>query len=164
MLGAALDGSMISDIFLFLAVTGFRSGEAKNVQWKEVDSARQTVLLGDSKSGMSIRPLSNVAIEIIKRQKQSGAPYVFAYLRNEPLNNLRPWWLKLGMPRDVSPHVIRHSFASLGADLGLSDNTIASLLGHSRGSITSRYLHGSDKALMSAANLVAQETLRLMRS
>ena len=30
-LGAALDGSMTSDIFLFLAVTGWRSGEAKNL-------------------------------------------------------------------------------------------------------------------------------------
>ena len=162
-LGAALDGKMISDIFLFLAVTGFRSGEAKNLQWKEVDSERQTVVLGDSKTGMSIRPLSNVAIEIIKRQKQSGAPYVFAYLRNEPVNNLRPWWLKLGMPRDVSPHVLRHSFASLAADIGHSDNTIASLLGHSRGSVTSRYMHGSDKALIAAADSVAAKTLKLIR-
>jgi integrase len=80
-----------------------------------------------------------------------------------PISNLTPWWNKLDMPKDVSPHVLRHSFASLGADLGLSDNTIASLLGHKGQSITSRYLHGSDKALIESANLVANETLKFMK-
>ena len=47
--------------------------------------------------------------------------------------------------------------------MGYSDNTIASLLGHSRGSVTSRYLHGSDKALIAAADGVAAETMRLMQ-
>jgi integrase len=156
--------NVATDVFLLLAVTGFRSGEAKNLQWKEVDLERQTVVLGDTKTGVSIRPLSGAAIEIIKRQKQSGAPYVFSHHHNKPINNLRPWWIKLGMSKDVSPHVLRHSFASLGSDMGLSDNTIATLLGHKVQSITSRYLHGSDKALIEAANLVASETLRLMRA
>jgi integrase len=89
---------------------------------------------------------------------------VFAHLHNKPVNNLRPWWLKLRLDKTVSPHVMRHSFASLGADLGLSDNSIASLLGHARGSVTSRYLHGSDKALIENANLVAEATLKLMKA
>jgi site-specific recombinase XerD len=53
-------------------------------------------------------------------------------------------------------------FASLGADMGLSDNSIASLLGHAHQSITSRYLHLGDKAAIENANLVANETIRLM--
>jgi integrase len=88
---------------------------------------------------------------------------IFEHRHAKPISNLTPWWNKLGMPDDVSPHVLRHSFASLAADMGLSDNTIASLLGHSRGSVTSRYMHGSDKALIAAADSVAAETLRLMR-
>jgi len=67
------------------------------------------------------------------------------------------------MPSDVTPHTLRHSFASLAGDMGLSDSTIAGLLGHSRQSITSRYIH-LDKALVAAADAVANETLRLMRS
>jgi integrase len=55
-LGAALNGSMISDIFRLLAVTGFRSSEAKNLQWKEVDLDRRTIVLADTKN---VRPLSN---------------------------------------------------------------------------------------------------------
>jgi integrase len=156
--------NLATDVFLFLAVTGFRSGEAKNLQWKEVDLERQTVVLGDTKTGVSIRPLSNAAIEIIKRQKQSGALYVFAHHHNKPINNLRPWWIKLGLDKTISPHVLRHSFASLAADIGLSDNTIASLLGHKGQSITSRYMHGSDKALIESANIVAEATLKLMKA
>ena len=32
------------------------------------------------------------------------------------------------MAKDVTPHVLRHSFASLGADLGMADSTIAGLI------------------------------------
>jgi site-specific recombinase XerD len=67
------------------------------------------------------------------------------------------------MDKSIVPHVLRHSFASLGADLGLADSTIAGLIGHKQQSLTSRYLH-LDKALVSAANIVAQETISLMHS
>jgi integrase len=160
--GSALDGSMISDIFLLLAVTGFRSSEAKNLLWAECDLERNIVTLGDTKTGVSVRPLSNIAIEIIKRQKQSGPPLVFDHGHGGPVGELRPHWMRLGMDKTITPHVLRHSFASLGADLGLGDSTIAGLIGHKQQSITSRYLH-LDKSLVSAANIVAAETLKLMK-
>jgi hypothetical protein len=49
-------------------VTGFRSGEARNLRWSELDLERSIVTLEDTKSGVSVRPLSNIAIDIIKRQ------------------------------------------------------------------------------------------------
>jgi integrase len=162
-LGAALKGGVISDVFLFLAVTGFRSGEARNLRWSELDLERSIATLGDTKTGVSVRPLSSLAIEIVKRQKQNDSPYVFDYGQGRPLNSLRNYWLKLGMDKTIVPHILRHSFASLGADLGLADSTIAGLIGHKQQSMTSRYLH-LDKALVSAANIVAAETLKLMKA
>ena len=82
-------------------------------------------------------------------------------VHGKPILALRHQWLKLGMAKDVSPHTLRHSFASLAADLGHADSTIAGLIGHKQQSITSRYLH-LDKTLISAANIVADATLRLM--
>lgn len=149
-----------SDIFELLLVTGWRSGEAKNLKFSELDLERHVAVLGDTKTGMSVRPLSTAAIEIIKRQKARGV-YVFEH-RGKPLGNLNPHWKKFAMPSDIVPHTLRHSFASLAADLGLADHTIAGLLGHSRQSITSRYMHLADKALIEAADLVAGETMRLM--
>jgi integrase len=65
-------------------------------------------------------------------------------------------WLrisKLGdLPADITPHTLRHSFASLVADLGYSDPTIATLLGHKTHSIINRYVHSADAVLLAAAD------------
>jgi integrase len=165
--GSALNGAIVSDIFLLLAVTGWRSSEAKNLRWSELDMERCIATLGDTKTGVSVRPLSGAAIDIIKRQKQNGSAYVFDRQVNgkshgKPIDALRHQWLKLGMSADVTPHTLRHSFASLAGDMGLSDSTIARLLGHSQSSITSRYIH-MEKSVIEASNLVASETIRLMQ-
>src|SRR6185437_6303972 len=49
---------------------------------------------------------------------------------------------------DVTPHVLRHSFASLAADLGYSEPVIAALIGHMGRTVTSRYVHGADAVLL----------------
>jgi integrase len=160
-LGAALNDSAISDIVLLLAMTGFRSSEAKNLRWAECDLERCIATLGDTKTGVSVRPLSSAAIEIIKRQKP-GSDYVFDYGHGKPPAELHYQWLKLGMDDTITPHTLRHSFASLAGDMGLPDHTISRMLGHSQKSMTSRYIH-MEKAVIDASNAVAAETLRLMR-
>jgi integrase len=70
---------------------------------------------------------------------------------------------KLGeLPTDVTPHTLRHSFASLANDLGYSEPTIAALIGHKGRSITSRYIHSADPVLLAAADAVADRTAELM--
>ena len=76
------------------------------------------------------------------------------------------FWLRIvklgGLTVDVTPHVLRHSFASLAADLGYSEPTIAALVGHAGRSTTSRYVHAADAVLLSAADAVADRTAELM--
>jgi integrase len=157
------DGSNIaSDIFLFLAVSGWRSGEARLLKHSELDLDRGIAHLGDTKSGQSARPLSMAAIEIIKRQERNSE-YVFAVQQGAPLNSLFHHWARLGMPKDVTPHQLRHSLASLAADMLVPDHLISGLLGHTRHSITSRYTHLSDRALIETADRVAEATLKLMK-
>jgi integrase len=60
------------------------------------------------------------------------------------------------VPRDITPHILRHSFASLASDMGYSDATIAVLLGHKGATVTSRYIHVADAALIAAADRLAQ--------
>ena len=75
------------------------------------------------------------------------------------MGGFRKFWAritKLGnIPADVTPHVLRHSFASVAADIGLSELTIASLLGHKKASVTSKYTHHADAVLLAAADAVA---------
>lgn len=163
-LGQVLNGDNAArDVFMLLALTGWRSGEARLLRWAELDLDRRIATLSDSKTGQSVRPLSTAAIEIILRQ-QRNSEYVFAIQNGAPVSKLYHHWEKLEMPKDVSPHVLRHSIASLAADLGLPDHTISGLLGHSRQGITSRYLHLGDRALLDASDLVAEATLKLMKA
>ena len=66
------------------------------------------------------------------------------------------------LPKDVTPHVLRHSFASVAVDLGFSELTIGALIGHRGGSITSRYTHHADAVLLAAADQVAAHIALLM--
>ena len=45
--------------------------------------------------------------------------------------------------KGVTLHTLRHSFATTANTLGCSEPTIAAMLGHSRGTMTSRYIHYS---------------------
>ena len=58
--------------------------------------------------------------------------------------------------KDVTPHALRHTFASVAAELGLSELAIAALLGHASRGVTQRYIR-MDRTLTSAADRVAIE-------
>jgi integrase len=163
-LGKALNGGghkndIAMSVIKFLAISGFRSGEVLQLKWQELDIERCIVTLENTKTGRSIRPLSQTAIKIIQAQKRTSE-YVFGLGR--PISDLRYQWEKLGLAKDITPHVLRHSYASLAADLGMPDHTISRLLGHAQKSVTSRYIH-VERSLIEAADKVAIETLRLMQ-
>lgn len=54
-------------------------------------------------------------------------------------------------------HTLRHSYASVAAELNYSDATIAAMLGHSLGTVTSRYTHFVDEVLRASADRVSKE-------
>jgi integrase len=151
----------------FLAFTGWRSGEALGLRWAEVDLARRTATLPDSKTGRSIRPLSRAACDVLRHLPRTNGELVFPPTRGDGrMSGFPKLWAriaKLGeIPTDVTPHVLRHSFASLAGDLGYSEPTIAALVGHKGHSVTSRYMHVADSVLLAAADAVANRTAELM--
>lgn len=54
----------------------------------------------------------------------------------------------------VTPHVFRHTFASIARELGYSELSIAGLLGHGKRGVMQGYIH-IDDLLRSAADVVA---------
>jgi hypothetical protein len=85
----------------------------------------------DTKTGSSMRPLSQLACKVIQVQPRTG-DVVFANRSGGPIVGYRKMWLrvaKLGdLSADITPHVLRHSFANLAAGRGYSEPTIASLI------------------------------------
>lgn len=151
----------------FMAITGWRSGEVLGLRWTEVDLVRRTARLTDTKTGDSMRPLAEAACAIL-REMSRGEVVFRAPGGDVPMAGFRRVWSRTvhriaGLPLDVTPHVLRHSYASLAADLGLADATIAALLGHRGHTVTRLYIHSADAALLAAADRVAEETVRLMQ-
>jgi integrase len=152
----------------FLALSGWRVGEAAALRWSEVDLARRTVTLADTKTGRSMRPLAHAAGGVLKSLPRVGIDRVFPASRGGPdtVLHFKKFWPRIatlgGLPPEVTPHVLRHSLASLAADLGYSEPTIAALVGHTGRSVTSRYVHAADAVLLGAADAVANRTAELM--
>jgi integrase len=143
----------------FLAVSGWRKGEALALKWSEVDLASRTAALSDTKTGFSMRPLSHAACALLRDLPRMGE-LVFPSSRGNDRPMRGRFWdpiaRRAALPVAVTPHTLRHSFASTAADLGYSELTIAVLLGHRKASITSRYVHSADAVLLSAADAVAK--------
>ena len=147
----------------FLALTGWRSGEALRLRWGEVDLARRTATLSDTKTGRSLRPLPHAACDLL-RDTPRTSDLVFPPTRGSGIMRFPKFWARIAkqLPPDVTPHTLRHSFASLAADLGYSESTIAALVGHKGRTMTSRYMHAADAVLLAAADAVANRTVELM--
>ena len=85
---------------------------------------------------------------------------------DKPMRGFNKIWIRVAkradLGADVTPHVLRHSFASIAADLGFSELTIAALIGHKKASITSKYAHHADAVLLQAADAVSDRIAELM--
>jgi integrase len=151
----------------FLALSGWRTGEALSLKWSEADLVARTAVLPGTKTGRSMRPLSNVACDVLRKLPRVGE-LVFPPSRGGgPMPKLAKHWvriIKLAGLSDVSPHILRHSFAGIAADLGYSDLIVAALLGHKARSVTARYARTADPVLLAAADATANRIRELMRA
>jgi integrase len=148
-----------------IALTGCRRGEIEALRKSEVDLAGQALRLGDTKTGHSVRPIGLAATEVLSgAMALSKSEFVFPAIRDRrKFHGVGKKWRLIAGRRlpGVTPHTLRHSFASTAEDIGLTLPTIRALMGHSAGGdATSRYIHKLDAALIDAADRVA-ETISL---
>jgi integrase len=151
-----------------LALTGCRRGEIERLKWSEIDLKGKCLRLADSKEGASVRPLGSAALELLQRLTLSDdVEFVFPGSKgNAPYVGLPKVWKRVaegaGLTK-VTPHTLRHSFASVANDLGFTEPTIAAVIGHASGSVTARYVHHLDAALIAAADRISRSIYRMMK-
>lgn len=144
-----------------LALTGCRSSEITRLQWSEVDAAGGALRLEDSKEGRSVSPIGRAALDVLSGlSKRPGCPYVLPAARSDgPFGGMPGAWERIAAAaklEGVTPHTLRHSFASVAGDLGFTESTIAAMLGHAANTVTSRYVHHLDSVLIAAPDKVAR--------
>jgi integrase len=172
-IGAAMgrleaDGSFLTGIaaIRLLMLTGFRRTEALGLPWAWVDAKAKCIRFGDTKTGAQLRPIGQPAIDLLAGMPKRNERWVFPAERGP--NHF------VGLPKvlakvcavagieGVTAHVMRHTFASVAAELNFSELTIAGLLGHSVPGVTARYAHVPDSALVAAADRVSRHIAGLM--
>ena len=144
-----------------LLLTGCRSSEITALRWSEVDLPGQALRLHDSKEGASVRPLGKAAVEVLQAiERKDSATYVLPG-RGEGTHygGLPGAWRRIAKHAGltgITPHTLRHSFASTAGDLGMSKPTVEALLGHAGSSVTDDYMHILDAVLVAAADKVTE--------
>ena len=151
---------MTVDIIRQIALTGCRRTEMITLRWIEADTDASCLRLIDSKEGASTRPIGLPVIEFLESRRTGGVgTYVFPGQGDDNAFGSFPnHWTKIFEDTplaDITPHVLRHSFASIANDLWFTDVTIAALVGHAKGSVTSKYIHTLDTALIMAADTIS---------
>ncbi|MBB5374034.1 tyrosine-type recombinase/integrase [Acidocella aromatica] len=153
--------AMTVDIIRQIALTGCRRSEMIGLMWTEADTGASCLRLADSKEGASVRPIGLPVVEYLEeRRKTQTGTYVFPGPRAEDaaFGGFPNHWKQIFKDSplaDFTPHVLRHSFASIANDLGFTEVTIAALVGHAKGSVTSKYIHTLDTALIMAADTIS---------
>lgn len=148
------------DAIWLLALTGCRLGEIINLKHAEVDRAGGCLRLEDSKEGASLRPIGRTVLDYLATiEAVEDCPTVLAPARGgQVFGGMARGWKRIVKKagfEDVTPHTLRHSFASVASELGYTEPTIAAMLGHAAGTITSRYIHHLDSVLIAAADNIA---------
>lgn len=128
------------------ALTGCRRNEIAGLKWSEVDLDRGFLMLEQSKTGRSVRPLGRAAIEILRGiSRQDDCPYIFPATEGESFfqgtKGIWPKVKKLSGLHDVTPHTLRHTMGSTSTSAGQALAMTGAILGHRNPRSTAIYAH-----------------------
>ncbi|KRB83133.1 integrase [Sphingomonas sp. Root710] len=149
------------DAIRFMLLTGFRRMEALGLHrsWAQLDHS--SVDFPMTKSGKQVRAIGSAAVRVLAAQvARRGNPFMFPSEISDGhfvgVVRVLDRLCAIARIEGVTPHVLRHTFASVAGDMGFSELTIAGLLGHAGRGVTQRYIH-LDRALVLAADQVSEE-------
>jgi integrase len=98
------------------------------------------------------------ALRLLDRAESvhAGGAFVFPSITDpdKPYASFPKAWRRM-IEAAMTPHGLRHAFASAAHDLGYSELTIGALLGHAKSGVTAGYIHHADRLLLDAADRVA---------
>jgi site-specific recombinase XerD len=146
--------------------TGMRRSEVVRLRVSDIDSQRMIIRVVQGKGGKDRDlPLSPELLETLREYWRWRKPkgYLFPsrhkpQAEGEPISDKLIWHAcsdaarRAGITKHVTPHTLRHSWATHLLEAGTDLRTIQMLLGHGDLETTARYIHLSQEHLHTAAN------------
>jgi len=141
-------------IFMLAYGAGLRISELVSLETTDIDSERMVLHVRESKTGPRYVMMSPRVLEALRaywRAFRPGGPRLFPgrqkgatdpHLSREAVNRvLVKAALAAGITKTVSPHTLRHSFATHLLETGADVRAVQLLLGHACLESTASYLH-----------------------
>jgi site-specific recombinase XerD len=144
-----------------LYAAGLRLSEGLHLQVQDVDSQRMLLHIRSGKGQKDrLVPLSRVLLEELRLWYRIRRPtrWLFPAQGDEPLHPssiqrvCREAASAAGLTKHVTPHTLRHSYATHLLEAGLDVRTLQKLLGHSQLATTASYTHVTNERLQGVAS------------
>ena len=151
-----------------LALTGMRCSEVLDLEWSWIDRENRLIVLPDSKTGRSARPISQAVLELLDeleaQHRRRDVPWVIygQNLRRVKRSSLGWAWRQLRFRAgldDVRLHDLRHSAASDALNAGVPLAIVGEILGHKSTRTTERYAHVANRVAQAATDAMAAAIL-----
>ena len=141
---------------------GLRTSEVTGLRVSDIDSARMTISIREGKGKKDrVVMLSPALLHTLRQYWQRAKPKEWLFPGATPDKRIccrtvfrafQSAVRRAGLTKKVSPHSLRHSFATHLLESGTDLRTIQLLLGHSNLKTTSRYLHVSQQHVRETAS------------
>lgn len=138
-----------------LYASGVRISELVNIKFSDLDLERNIIKVFGKGSKERLVPFGEDAAQCIsayiderkKNKDIASTKYIFLNNRGSKISRhafwhrLKEYCLEIGLKRDISPHTLRHAFATHLLNRGADLRSVQVLLGHSDLSTTQIYTH-----------------------
>jgi len=153
-------------LLMTLYGTGMRRSELARLKVGDIDSQRMIIrVVAGKRSKDRDLPLSPALLETLREYWRWRKPKLYMFpartLRHQldqPISDKTVWIAcsdaarRAGIKKHVTPHTLRHSWATHLLEAGTDLRTIQVLLGHGDLETTAQYLHLSQRHLQSVVN------------
>jgi integrase/recombinase XerD len=153
-------------LLMTLYGTGMRRSELAHLKVRDIDSQRMIIRVVAGKGGKDRDlPLSPTLLETLREYWRCRKPKLYLFPTRtrglpveEPISDKTVWIAcseaagRAGISKRVTPHTLRHSWATHLLEAGTDLRTIQVLLGHGDLETTAQYLHLSQRHLHAVSN------------
>lgn len=152
-------------MIMFVLFTGARVSELVNITLDKIDLREGVVRIHGKGDKERIIPITSELRDLLisyLKERKIDSEYLFPSRSGKALSPLsvqlivRRFFEERGVGKRITPHKLRHTFATLALEAGVSPITISELLGHSSLNTTMKYTHVTSRLALDAVNKIAE--------